>query len=190
MIYKTLNIVVNKLNDYISNKFNLDEKIILLASTANSDSTAETLNLNKLVLSLVNIARDTSMGINFKSQSYSNSQPYKSRPPISLNLFVLISANFAEKNYDEAIKYISTALEFVQSNDLITKYNTAELDPSILKLHLELVTLELQELSNLWSIHGGKYLPSFYLKIKMLTIDKEEIDSIETEANKIDFNLK
>ena len=190
MIYKTLNIIVNKINEYIVNKFNLDEKIIMLASAASSDNDANLLTVNKLVLSLANIERETMMGINFQAHNFNNSQLSRGRPPLSVNLYVLISANFIDKNYDESIKYLSTALEFIQSTDLLTKYNTPDLDQSILKLHLELVNLGLNELSNLWSIHGGQYLPSLYLKIRMLTLDKKEVDSVEIEADKMNFNLK
>lgn len=145
--------------------------------------------MNKLLVSLVNVERETVLGFNFKSRQFVDSQMYKGRPPFNLNLYVMITANFIDKNYDESLKYLSAALEFVQVNDLMTKYNTPELDPVFEKMHLEVVNLGFHELSNLWSILGGKYQPSVLLKIRMFTIDKEELESVEVAAGDIQTEI-
>jgi hypothetical protein len=178
MIYKALDILVSKMGEFLTNKFNLDEKICVLSSPSGTNEQGETAGLNKLLLTLINLERETVMGINFKSQSLGNSHISQGRPALSLNLYVLVSANFIDKNYPEALKYLSAALEFFQSNDLITKFNTPDLDNYIQKLHLEFVNLSFHELSNLWSILGSKYLPSFLMKVRMLTLDGSEVSSV------------
>jgi hypothetical protein len=178
MIYKTIEILAGKMGEFLTNRYNLDERILVLSSPVGTNDQGDTTMLNKLMMTLVNVERETSMGINFNSHKLNSSNISQGRPPLSLNLYVMVSANFVEKNYSESLKYLSAALEFFQSNDLITKYNTPELDQSIEKLHLELVNLSFHELSNLWSILGSKYLPSFLMKVRMLTLDGREVSSI------------
>jgi len=186
MIYTTLQIISNKFEQYISSKFNLGERVVLLSSPANIEAGTEI--TNKILVSLLNIERDTSAGIRYNHAVSSDDQAYSSRPSIHINLHVLVSANFIEKNYDESLKYLSSALEMVQANDLLTLHNTPELNLNISKLHLELENIGYNELSNIWSMMGGKLLPSFLLKIRMLTINAHEITSREKAARDVTIN--
>ena len=185
MIYKTLRILADKFEQYLSNKFKLEEKITVLSGLSADDGISEAQNTNKLIVTLAGVERDTSMGISFKPIVSQNNKNYVGRPSVSLNLYVLVSANFIDKNYDESLKYLSSALEMIQSNDLLNEYNTPGLGPEISKLHLELENMSFHEMSNIWSIFGGKYIPSFLLKVRMLTISKEEIESVEHQADDV-----
>lgn len=188
MVYTVLSTIQKKLDEFIRNKFSLNEQLVQLSNLANGDSLQENISNNKLLVTLVNIEREYSMGIQFRTNTLNNGTSSLGRPPVHLNFFVMFSANFAEKNYDESLKYISATLEFVQRNDLINQYNTPELDKSIAKLQIELVNLSFHELSNLWSILGSKYLPSFLCKIRMIAIDSDEIDRIQIASETVSLN--
>jgi len=41
------------------------------------------------------------------------------------------------------------------------------------------MNVNVTELSNIWSILGGKYYPSMIWKIRMLTFDASEIESVK-----------
>lgn len=189
MIYKTLHIITRKFDRYLSSKFNLEEKATAMSSPVVSDGISDGKNVNSLIISLINIERDTTMGINFKPRNMANDRYSSARPALSLNLYVLVSTNFADKNYDEALKYLSAALEMVQLNDLLTVHNTPELAPDISKLHLELENINFNELSNIWSVMGGSYQPSLLLKVRMLTIDKHEIESIQQQTEGVKLQI-
>ena len=188
MIYKAISAIEKKLDEYIRNKFSLDEQLVQLSNIAKEDGIQENISNNKLLMTLVNIEREYAMGIHFKTISLNDGTSSLSRPPVHINFFLLFSANFVEKNYDESLKYISSALEFFQRNDLMNQYNTPELDKRIEKLQLELVNLSFHELSNLWSILGGKYIPSFLCKIRMLTVDSDEIDRLQIASENVRIN--
>lgn len=47
-------------------------------------------------------------------------------------------------------------------------------------LSIEPVNLSFQEQSNLWSIHGGTYYPSILCKIRLLTMDEQEVTDLST----------
>ncbi len=189
MIYKALHTITGKFDQYLSNKFNLEEKMTVLSTPACSDGISEGQTTNRLIISLVNIERDTTMGINFKTWSSQNDRHFTGRPSLSLNLYALVSSNFSDKNYDESLKYLSSALEMVQAGYLLTSYNTPELSPEILKLHLEPENIGFHELSNIWSMLGGKYLPSFLLKVRMLAIDKTEVESMQRQTGEVRLQL-
>jgi len=88
---------------------------------------------------------------------------------------VLFAANFSSANYPEALKFISSSIGFFQARPVIDQQNTPDLDARIEKVTLEIQNLSIMELSNLWGILSGKYMPSILYKVRMLTIDSQEI---------------
>ena len=77
-----------------------------------------------------------------------------------LNLYLQVSANFAAANYPESLRFLSAALEFFFERPVFSASGVASLS-------VEMVNLTIQDLHNLWSISGGKYLPSVLYKLRM-----------------------
>jgi hypothetical protein len=109
-----------------------------------------------------------------------NSQDHLPRP-VNLNLFILFSSYFIDKNYPEALKFLSAVISFFQSNAVFNHSNTPDLDDRVEKLTFEIVNQDLQNQSHLWGSLGGKYLPSILYKIRMVTIQEGN----EAEVSKI-----
>ena len=123
---------------------------------------------DKVIISLVNIeenriSRDpqpyvrTDTGIKLKN------------PAIHLNLTLLFTSTKA--GYSQALLDIQKVIGFFQENYLFDHSNTALLNNGIEKLILEMVSLNLEQLQQLWSMLGGKYHPSIVYKVRMITID-------------------
>ncbi|MCF8373728.1 MAG: DUF4255 domain-containing protein [Bacteroidales bacterium] len=182
MIHKAISAIEKKLETYLTNRFLVDEKIVAIANVGQNSSGID-ITQNKVLITLVNIEREYVMGVNFKTSRLTDKLSATNRPPVHLNLNVLFSSNFIDKNYDEALKYISAITQFIQRNDLMDKHSTPELNPNIERLQLEIVNLSVQELSNLWSIFGGKYIPSILCKIRMLTVDSDEDNGVDPIPN-------
>jgi hypothetical protein len=53
--------------------------------------------------------------------------------------------------------------------------NTPELDSRIDKLMLDIENLGISDLSNLWGILGGKYMPSVLYRMRMVAIDSGQL---------------
>ena len=53
--------------------------------------------------------------------------------------------------------------------------NAPDLVDPVEKLVFEMVNLNIQELSQIWGVHGGKYLPSVLYKTRMVTISEDII---------------
>ena len=71
---------------------------------------------------------------------------------------------------------LSAAISFFQYTSVFNHNNTPDLDSSVEKLVFEMINLNIQELSQLWGVHGGKYLPSVLYKTRMVTITEDIIE--------------
>lgn len=116
-------------------------------------------------------------------------------PDILLNLYILFSVN--PPNYITALSRISNVVQCFQSTNYFTKENYPSLDPKIERLHLELYTMNFEQINHLWSTLGGKYLPSVLYKMRLVTIVDEAnqtegslITEIQLEKNVLANSLR
>ncbi|MEG2071457.1 MAG: DUF4255 domain-containing protein, partial [Bacteroidales bacterium] len=164
MILESLNQLSCNLSNYLTKSYDLIDEITILQSMTDLNNSTY---LNKVVVSLINIERETAAGLHFHS-SASHSYHKQGTPSWQLNLYVLIAAVFSEKQYEESLRLISGVCYFLQTNPIFKTSNERQ-------IAIEPVNLSLQELSNLWNILGGKYYPSILCKMRVLTLDALEI---------------
>ena len=62
-------------------------------------------------------------------------------------------------------------IQFFQAKYVFDHLNTPNLDAGIEKLVLEMMSFNLDQLHQLWSMLGGKYHPSVAYKMRMITVD-------------------
>lgn len=165
----TLSFLTQTLNNYLKLSFKLTEDIAFLYPVKDFGNT---LSVNKICISLVNVERETGGGIRFKYKTPDNDYSHKMAPPWQLNMYVLIAAIFSEKQYTESLHFFSGILSFVQKNSLLSVPDSGT------PVSIEPVNLSFQELSNLWSICGGNYHPSILCKIRVLSVDEQEISEV------------
>jgi len=173
MIDAALGQIASQLNQALRRRFQIAEDLVVLSNILEQDGNIAAHIADKLVVSLVNIEKET---VNMRPpQQSTGARALVMRPPICLNLSVLFAANFSSANYPEALKFISSSIGFFQARPVIDQQNTPDLDARIEKVTLEIQNLSIMELSNLWGILSGKYMPSILYKVRMLTIDSQEI---------------
>jgi hypothetical protein len=94
--------------------------------------------------------------------------------PVSLNLYLLFSANFTN-NYDNALRILSLVLEFFQGQRTFTSPPSA--DPNRLsgraELNFNLYTMTFEQLNHLWGALGGKQLPSALYRVYLVQLEDE-----------------
>jgi hypothetical protein len=169
MIYSVLNTVGEKLNFYLKNRFSLGEDKVLLSNIVNQDGSLAITESDKVVITLVNIQEET-----ISSRVNSNMDQMR---PINLNLYIMCSAYFIDKNYPESLKFLSAVISFFQANCVFNHNNTPDLDINVEKLTFEIVNQDLQGQSHLWGTLGGKYLPSVLYKVRMVTIQEGNVEN-------------
>lgn len=126
--------------------------------------------INRAILSLVNIEEDR---VSKQQENYVKtdiSVKYKN-PPLFLNLYMLVSVN--RNNYAQSLTWLSHILQFFQFQNVFTRISHPSLDSRILKLIVELYSLNFEQVNHLWSTLGGKYLPSVMYKIRQVSLDED-----------------
>ncbi len=166
MLDKALLFLTTELNDYFGRTFQLLEDRAVLSAHVSPDGTPVTGIVNKMSVSLVNLATESTVR-NLQTERVGNGE-LRLNPAIKLNLWVLFAANFTE--YTEALKFLSSTLAFFQGRPVFTPQNSPRLDRGFDRLVVELESLTYHELSNLWGVLGSKYVPSAVYKVKLVTI--------------------
>lgn len=157
------------LSSHLRRTFRLDEDIVALQPVMSAQQTTPT---NKVHIFPVNIERETAGGISFNRQPVSGEHFKQTAPAWQLNVYVMIAAVFSEKQYGEGLQFLLSVAAFLQSN------NSIRLTQPGANIGIEPVNLSFQELSNVWSICGGMYHPSFLCKMRNITVDGNEIQQM------------
>jgi len=170
MLDRTLSFLLDQLNGYLGTRYESTEPHAVLSSLSNLDGTIPPGIENKVVVSLVNIEREAAAVGSGAQMRPENGGYSRLSPPLTLNLYVLMSASFGN-NYQEALKLLSAVLGYFQGKPVFTAQNTEHPFPSGLeRLTVEIVNLDMQGLNHLWGNIGGKYLPSVLYKVRMMTV--------------------
>ncbi len=191
MIYETLQILKEQLKDYFQK--NGIGKIVELQNIAlwesgNNDDTGFN---EKVILTLIRLEEETTL----KNRSHFIVNDMKSEyrnPPVPLNLYLLISANFRPSAsgdaYEKSLRCLSAVIEFFQGKKVFTSANTVYNRDHIaykaleqFRFNLELYSPTFDELNNIWGTLGGKQLPSVIYKVQLIEIERD-IKLAETDV--------
>lgn len=175
MINSAILHITNYLNQYLKRTFDLNEDIVALSNIVEQDGSVATNVTNKLVVFLVNIEKDSTPGKLLKMGKMPSDKAVMGYPPVHLNLYLMFAAHFGGNNYSEALKFLSHTVSFFQRNPVFDHQNTPDLDRRIDQLALDIENLDAKDLSSLWSILSGKYLPSILYKVRMLSFAADDI---------------
>jgi hypothetical protein len=95
-------------------------------------------------------------------------------PAIHLNLTLLITSVRRAGGYQLALQDLQQVIGVFQHKCVFDASNTLALVPfpEIEKLTIEMVSLNLQQLHEIWSVLGGRYFPSVVYRLRMVTIDR------------------
>jgi len=174
VISSALTHIAGQLNESLKRALSSSEDLVVLSSLVDQDGTVAGRINNRLVVFLVNVERDSSVqrvpgGVRGALSSVSTF------PGVHLNLHVMVAAHFAEGNYEEALKFLDHAVAFFQSRPVLDHSNTPDLDDRIERLVLDIENLSVHDLSNLWGILSGHYLPSVLYRVRMVSIDSDDV---------------
>lgn len=175
MINSAILHITNYLNQYLKRTFDLNEDIVALSNIVEQDGSVATNVTNKLVVFLVNIEKDSTACTLPKMGMMPSDKAVMGYPPVHLNLYLMFAAHFSGNNYSEALKFLSHTVSFFQRNPVFDHQNTPDLDRRIDQLALDIENLDAKDLSSLWSILSGKYLPSILYKVRMLSFAADDI---------------
>jgi len=174
MIHAAVSHIANQLNQFLKRSFDLIEDVVVMSNLSEPDGTPAANINNKLVVFLVNVEKDTT-NARYHGGAGSFDLSSTSYPPVVLNLFVMVAANFSASNYPESLKFLSNAVSFFQRQPVFDHQQTPELDRRINKLVMEIENLSTQDLGSLWGILSGKYQPSILYKVRMISFEAGDV---------------
>ena len=174
MIQQVLPVVIEELNDYLKSKFNAVEDKAILSGIVDQGGALAVEGSNKILGTVVFIDRDITSKSGAPNQFTGNSY-LEFAPPVNVNLTIMFSALFNKTHYVEALRYISGVIYFFQNKPLFTAQNTPKLSKGIDKIYFDMLSISPQELMNIYSMMGAKYMPCVLYKMKMLTFTQDNI---------------
>lgn len=187
MIDAALSLMTVQLNEHLRRRFQLGEDPAVLSNLLEQTGTLVPLVANKLVLFLAGVERDTLAHRVPGTQNLGmHPQQLVSSTPVYLNLLVMCAANFSGSNYMEALKFLSSAIAFFQSHQVMDQHNAPGLDARLERLVLSIENLSSSEMHSLWGIHSGRYLPSVLYRVRMISVDGQQVTGRETRVGGID----
>ncbi|MDB4582339.1 DUF4255 domain-containing protein [Draconibacterium sp.] len=185
MIRKVLDLTRKELQAFFDN-FNIGKEVdsmrivsVVLSNILDQDGKIETIVNSSggadhsLVITLINIEEEKHLKPPPAIKELNRQFIVKQNPEINLNLYVLLTA--FSSHYETSLGIISDAIKFFQSKHIFNHSNTPALDVKIEKIIADLFTLTFEQQNYLWSMMGVKYLPSVMYKLRMLSIDDEQI---------------
>ncbi|MFT5780054.1 MAG: hypothetical protein ACI837_003015 [Crocinitomicaceae bacterium] len=190
MIKDALVFLRDYLNREIRLTYGIDEDKVVVGSLIDPDGSLAAEMTNRMVLSLVCLEQEAASGDSGKYISSSAGGFERKSPPIHLNLFVLMSANYHSSNYLEALKMLSSSIAIFQGSSVFDRSSHPEMEKSLNRLALEIVNMPLKDYSNIWNGIGAKYVPSIMYKIRLVTIEKDKIVGIIPEITGLDTKTK
>ena len=123
-----------------------------------------------IVISLINVEENR---VSRDPQNYirSGTDLRIKNPAVNLYLTLLFTSVRHEGGYGLALQGLQQVIEFFQQKYVFDHLNTPNLDPGIDRLILEMISLNMEQLQQLWSMLGGRYHPSIAYRMRMITID-------------------
>lgn len=163
MIFPAIDIVRQELvnNSVNAGLGNISEIISDTGSTpANAD----------VIISLINVEENR---ISRDPNNYIRKQAgiIMKNPAIHLYLTLLFTSVRQAGGYGLSLQDLQNVVGCFQRKFVFDHSNTPALHADIEKLVLEMVSLNLQQLHEIWSILGGRYFPSVVYRMRMVTID-------------------
>lgn len=175
MIDKVMDLLRTETQEHIRNRAQIpsNETVVELNSFINAEGKVA-IGTDKIGLSLFNIDEERVMKTPGRTTRNVDGRVEYIQPEVRLNLYVIFAANFT--TYSEGLKHLSYLIGYFQKKRVISHANTPLLDPRLSELAVDLYTMTLEQQNYLWSIIGGKYLPSVAYQVRPVLIQDDEVE--------------
>ncbi|HEX9938738.1 MAG TPA: DUF4255 domain-containing protein [Longimicrobium sp.] len=167
-IRATLEAVRQRLNEWINGLESRPEPWVVLSNLVDPEGKPVEAARGKLVMFLAGIQKETMVSTYTPAVPSGDNEYSIVAPPLYVDLYVMVIANFYDPNYSEGLGMISLAISFFQQNPSFTPASLPGLPPEVERLSWEMTNLDPLNLSYLMGIAGIKYLPSAYYKVRLL----------------------
>ena len=170
MIRKILNSYAEKMNQFVARSLPQQEGCAEVGFLGNGMESRP----NKIRLFLYSTERESVPGNGIPIRKGGTPVASGSQDLI-MNLNVVVAAVFEESRYAESLSFFSEALRFIQSCPAFLVDDV--------RYTVEIVSLGLQEMNNVWSCMGSQTFPSVMCKIRRLLINSGTVSKVAPSSN-------
>jgi hypothetical protein len=174
MISKALQFTNDSLDQFLRNRFSLDESKVVLNNLIEGNGSLPLINQNKVVISLINVEKETAKPFFNRNQQLPDGAYSDVNPSERYNLVILISANFDD--YSETLKFLNAAILFFQINQVLNATTSSAIPAGLNKVEFEIEKITYHQMQSLWTAMGAKYQPSVIYKMRLVTIQGDETE--------------
>jgi hypothetical protein len=175
IIQTSLTLIRDRLNEYFQAADPSPDAWVTLSNIVEQNGQMLDSTRNKIVIFLANIQQDTTISTWNPAKPVAGAKFVLVPPPLYVNLYLLIYANFGGHNYPQGVGMISKAIQFFQENPYFTHRNLPGLPTAVDQLAFELTNLDAVGLSYLMGLAGVKYLPSLYYKVRTFPFQSDVV---------------
>lgn len=167
LIRSTLEAIKNQLNDNLLTAEPRSDEWVVLTSPAGPDGKINEKATDKIIMSVYNIEKDTTIS-NSPKFNLDNNQYYAIFPPIYINVYLIFMANFSSDHYKTGLGGISHVISFFQKSPFFTHDNCRGLPREVTKIVVEFENIDPINVNSIMGMLGTKYTPSIFYKLRML----------------------
>lgn len=189
MIDRAVELIAARLNQHLRVlRQQADEELVVVTNVVGSDGTPSQRIDDKLALFVVNIEKD-GLPKSRGGSALASSRIQRGHDTLFLNVYLMLAAGYSDGNYPNALKLLSEAMRFFQAQPVFDRRSAPELGTDLERLTLEIENLGTQELSHLWGVLGGRYLPSVCYLMRTVAIVPGGIKGESAPARALDAAL-
>ena len=174
ILYTTLELLRQRLNEHLQNSNRRSDDWVVLSSLVELDGTPFSGAQNRIVMSVVNILRETST-VGTAGRRHTGDSWLVRSAPIYIDVDLSFIANFSPKAYGDGLAALSLVISFFQQNSVITQAGTPELPDQLDKLTIEFLDQSQTDLNQIMTNLGSKYLPAVFYRLRMLPYGADDI---------------
>ncbi len=174
MIDQALQLVRDRLNDHLRVRFAVAEDLVSLSPLTDAEGKPALDARNRLALFLVNIARDPVPRGPRGQGVASVTQPL----PLHMDVYFMVASGHDADLYPEGLKLVTAALMFFQSQPVFSPQTTPDMPQGLTQLTVEISNMALEEIGQIWSNLGSRYVPSVMFKMRSVMIDASVVTGV------------
>lgn len=143
--------------------------------------------IDNIGCAIVNIEEERILKAQMPATATVNGQQVTTLPELKLNLHLLFAAHFT--HYDQALKYLALLLTFFQAHPVFTSDQYPALTPACGKLAVDLISLNYEQLNQIWTYIGAKHLPSAVYRVRLVILQETEPTGIQPPLTTISATI-
>jgi hypothetical protein len=176
MIAQSLQFTRDVLDQFLRNRFDLDESKVIMNNLIESNGSIPQSNQNKVVLSVINIEQETLKAYYGRNKMLAGGNYADRSPSERFNIDLLICANFDD--YAETLRFLDAVILFFQVHSYLDANAFSTIPPGLTRLEFDIEKINYVQMQGLWTAMGAKYLPSVLYQMRLMTYQGNQPDQI------------